>query len=316
MPRSTAASSGAALADQRSRGARAAARGDRRRHHLARVCRVRSPPITRVTEMVAAGQVPAFRSRIAAARDEIGALAARSAVFQACHAAQRGAQQDRERRRAGARPQRQEEIAAEIGRFSAPTSSRLWPSWLQSGDQMLQASAAVSAECRRPCLRPDRGRDHGLDRGVRQCARHRLRRRRAGASVLEIDRQVAQSNAIATKAVGEAERTNATVTGAERGRQPDRRRDSHDQRHRRADQSARAQRHDRGRARRRGRARLRGGRRRGEGSGRADRQGDRGDLRRRSPACSRRRSARSAPSARSSAPSARSAISAARSRRR
>ena len=39
------------------------------------------------------------------------------------------------------------------------------------------------------------------------------------ASVMEIDRQVAQSNAIAEKAVGEAERTNAAVQGA-RARRP------------------------------------------------------------------------------------------------
>ena len=74
------------------------------------------------------------------------------------------------------------------------------------------------------------------------------------ASVNEIDRQVAQSNAIATKAVSEAERTNRGGQRTRRSGQAHRRRGQVDHRYRRADQSAGAQRHHRGRARRRGRA--------------------------------------------------------------
>ena len=58
---------------------------------------------------------------------------------------------------------------------------------------------------------------------------------------------------------------------------PHRRRGRTDQHHRRPDQPAGAQRHHRGGARRRGRSRLRGRGFRGEGAGRADREGDRRD---------------------------------------
>ena len=61
------------------------------------------------------------------------------------------------------------------------------------------------------------------------------------------------------------------------GRKPHRRRGRTDQHHRRADQSAGAECHHRGGPRRRGRPRLRGRGLRGQGAGRADREGDRRD---------------------------------------
>jgi len=67
------------------------------------------------------------------------------------------------------------------------------------------------------------------------------------ASVMEIDRQVAQSNTIAEKAVGEAERTNAAVLELSEAVPAYRRRRQSDHRHCRADQPAGAQRHHRSR---------------------------------------------------------------------
>ena len=113
------------------------------------------------------------------------------------------------------------------------------------------------------------------------------------ASIAEISRQLSQTNTVVSTAVTEAgvdQRADrlARAVGAE-----DRRRGQADPGRRRADQPARAQRHHRGRPRRRGRPRLRGGGVGGEVAGGADRQGDRGDRRRRSPRCRSRPAPRS-----------------------
>ena len=97
------------------------------------------------------------------------------------------------------------------------------------------------------------------------------------ASIGEISRQVQESSRVASEAVGQAQKTNARVSELSKAASPHRRRGRTDQHHRRPDQSAGAQRHHRGGARGRGRPRLCGGRLRGEGAGRADREGDRRD---------------------------------------
>ena len=97
------------------------------------------------------------------------------------------------------------------------------------------------------------------------------------SSVNEISRQVQESARIASEAVEQAQQDQRPRQRTVEGRRADRRRRRTDQHHRRADQSAGAERHHRGGARRRSRPRLRGGRLRGEGAGRADRQGDRRD---------------------------------------
>ena len=117
------------------------------------------------------------------------------------------------------------------------------------------------------------------------CSRWRARPSRLTSSVSEIARQVhrvEQDRVRSGHAGGEDRRAHH---GAVAGGEPHRRRGQADHGDRRADQPARAQRHDRGGARRRSRPRLRGGGFRGEAARVADRQGDRRDLARRSPAC-------------------------------
>ena len=125
------------------------------------------------------------------------------------------------------------------------------------------------------------------------------------SSVNEISRQVQESARMASEAVDQARKTNDRVSELSKAAAPHRRRRRTDQHHRRPDQPAGAQRHHRGGARRRGRPRLCGGRLRGEGAGRADREGHRRDrpADRRHPG--RDPGIRSAPSRKSAAPSRR-----------
>jgi methyl-accepting chemotaxis protein len=162
--------------------------------------------ITRVTEAVAAGDaemaVP-FSER----GDEIGALARSISVFKGAmrhneelnHAVVGDTQQ---------RAQRQEQMSAEIARFSAEVEATL-AELGRISDQMLEASSELSgvaddasAKTARAAASADAS---GNVRDIASAADE------LSASVNEIDRQVAQSNAVATKAVSEAERTNTAV---------------------------------------------------------------------------------------------------------
>ena len=95
------------------------------------------------------------------------------------------------------------------------------------------------------------------------------------SSVNEISRQVQESARMANEAVGQARKHQRSCQRAVEGGKPHRRCRRTDQYHRGPDQSAGAECDHRGRARRRRRPRFRGGGFRGEGAGRADREGDR-----------------------------------------
>jgi methyl-accepting chemotaxis protein len=163
--------------------------------------------ITRVTEQVAANEagvsIP-FSTR----GDEIGALARSIGVFQ------QAMRHNEELNRtviddANARARRQEQMSGEIGRFSADVEATL-SELGRISDQMLAASSQLA---------------HAADDASAKTARAEAASAEASsnvsdiasaadelsASVNEIDRQVAQSNTIATKAVSEVGRTNVAV---------------------------------------------------------------------------------------------------------
>jgi methyl-accepting chemotaxis protein len=163
--------------------------------------------ITRVTEAVAAGDakmaVP-FSER----SDEIGALARSIAVFQ------RAMRHNEELNRAVVgdaemRAQRQEQMSGEIARFSADVEATL-AELGRISDQMLGASSQLAGVADDATAKTARAaaasaEASGNVRDIASAADE------LSASVNEIDRQVAQSNAIATKAVNEAGRTNIAV---------------------------------------------------------------------------------------------------------
>ena len=163
--------------------------------------------ITRVTEAVAAGDasisVP-FSER----SDEIGALARSIGVFQ------RAMRSNEELNRtvrgdAEMRAQRQEQMSNEISRFSAEVEATL-AELGRISDQMLAAStqlagAADAASAKSASAAAASSEASSNVRDIASAADE------LSASVNEIDRQVAQSNAIATKAVNEAGRTNLAV---------------------------------------------------------------------------------------------------------
>ena len=162
--------------------------------------------ITRVTEIVAEGTATAIP--YGARRDEIGALARSIAVFQ--HAMHHNKElSDKVLGDAEARTHRQEKIAAEIERFSVEVETGI-AELGQICDQMLDAStdlagAADSAAQRTAGATTASAEASDNVRDIASAADE------LAASVMEIDRQVGQSNLIAEKAVIEAERTNAAV---------------------------------------------------------------------------------------------------------
>ena len=163
--------------------------------------------ISQLTEDVAAGKagvaVP-FTGR----KDEIGALARSVAVFQEAMRANvdlnRTVVEDAE-----ARSRRQETMSAEISRFSTEVETTL-AELGRISDQMLGASTQLSdvADNAAKITARATAASSEASTNVRDIA---SAADELSASVNEIDRQVAQSNAIASKAVGEAERTNLTV---------------------------------------------------------------------------------------------------------
>jgi methyl-accepting chemotaxis protein len=163
--------------------------------------------ITRVTEAIAAGRaqddVP-YRGR----GDEIGALARSIAVFQ-------GAMRKNEElnrtvlEEAQARNRRQEQMSVEIGRFGSEVEATL-SELGRIADAMLAASGRLSGAADTAASRTAGAAAASSDasENVRDIA---SAADELAASVAEIDRQVVQSTAIATKAVSEAETTNAAV---------------------------------------------------------------------------------------------------------
>ncbi|MET0277174.1 MAG: HAMP domain-containing methyl-accepting chemotaxis protein [Pseudorhodoplanes sp.] len=163
--------------------------------------------VTRVTEQLADGQLDVavpYRGR----HDEIGALATSIAIFQAAmrHNSElnRTVSDDAE-----AKLRRQDNIAVEISRFSQEVEASL-------NELMKMSSRAQSA-----ATELANAVDITLDRTSRATessseATSNVRDIASAAdelamSVQEIERQVAQSNEIAIKAVNEAEATNDTV---------------------------------------------------------------------------------------------------------
>ena len=162
--------------------------------------------ITRVTEEVAEGKAIAipYGSR----RDEIGALSRSIAVFQ--HAMRHNEEMNRVMlAEAEARNHRQEYLSAEIAAFAA-SAERNIAELSAISDQMLDASLQLAEAADRVARRTEGASAASAEAfgNVRDIA---LAADELAASVMEIDRQVAQSNAIAEKAVGEAERTNSAV---------------------------------------------------------------------------------------------------------
>jgi methyl-accepting chemotaxis protein len=215
--------------------------------------------ITHVTAQVAGGDV-ALAVPYGGRRDEIGALARSISVFQ--DAMRRNAELNKTVvLDAQARAQRQEQISAEIARFGTDIEAslfelgRLFDHMLGASSKLTEVADHASAKTAGATAASSEASANVRD--IASAADE------LAVSVTEIDRQVAQSNAIAEKAVGEAARTNKAVKEL-------------DEAAGRADQPAGAQRHHRGGARRRCRPRLCGGGRRSQGALGADREGDRG----------------------------------------
>jgi methyl-accepting chemotaxis protein len=163
--------------------------------------------MTKVTEQVAAGEknvsIP-YSDR----RDEIGALARSIGVFQQAMAhnedLNRTVTDD-----ASGRAHRQEQMSNEISRFSADVEATL-SELGRISDQMLAASTQLATAADDASSKTSRAESASAEASSNvndiASAADEL-----SASVNEIDRQVAQSNAIASKAVSEAGRTNLAV---------------------------------------------------------------------------------------------------------
>ena len=163
--------------------------------------------MTSVTEQVAAGEknvaIP-YKDR----RDEIGALARSIDVFQ--QAMQHNEQLNRTvTDDASTRAHRQEQMSGEIARFSADVEATL-SDLGRISDQMLAASTQLASAADDASSKTSRAESASAEASSNvndiASAADEL-----SASVNEIDRQVAQSNAIASKAVSEAGRTNLAV---------------------------------------------------------------------------------------------------------
>jgi methyl-accepting chemotaxis protein len=163
--------------------------------------------VTRVTEAVAGGDaavtVP-FRDR----PDEIGALARSIAVFQ--DAMRRNVELNKTvLAEADAKVQRQEQIAADTARFGTDIEAslskldRLFQQMLSASS--LLADAADLASDKTGSAATASGEASANVRDIAAAAEE------LAVAVAEINRQVVQSNAIATKAVGEAARTSDSV---------------------------------------------------------------------------------------------------------
>jgi methyl-accepting chemotaxis protein len=163
--------------------------------------------ITRVTEAVATGDtstaVP-FGLR----RDEIGALARSIGVFQG--AMRKNAElNDTVAADADTRARQQKQMTDEIKRFSAEIEATL-AELGRISDQMLAASTQLAAAADGATAKTARAAAASSE-ALSNVSDIASAADELSVSVIEIDRQVAQSNSIAVKAVVEAERTNVAV---------------------------------------------------------------------------------------------------------
>ena len=177
--------------------------------------------ITGVTEAVAAGDtataVPFTRRR-----DEIGALARSIGVFQ--NAMRKNEELNRTvADDADTRARQQKRMSDEITRFSAEVEATL-AELGRISDQMLAASTQLAGAADGAAAKTARAAAASTEASanVRDIA---SAADELSMSVIEIDRQVAQSNSIAVKAVAEAERTNVAVKELDEAASPHRRRD-------------------------------------------------------------------------------------------
>src|SRR5215467_1586181 len=164
--------------------------------------------ITRVTEAVAAGQsevkVPYLKRG-----DEVGALARSIAVFQ--DAMRHNKELNRTVVDEGQeRAARQEVVAAEIGRFSDDVETTL-AELATISNQMRTASDVLTAAADKASERTAgaTAASNDASANVRDIA---SATEELSISVNEIERQIAQSHAVAAKAVEEAESTNVAVS--------------------------------------------------------------------------------------------------------
>jgi methyl-accepting chemotaxis protein len=163
--------------------------------------------ITRITQAVAAGNVERIVP-YGERSDEVGALARAIEVFQ--HTMRKNQELNGTvRDDARSRVRRQEDMALEIARFGAEVEATL-SELGRISDQMLAASGHLSGAADNAATRTNSAASASAEASanVRDIA---SAADELAASVTEIDRQVAQSNAIAGKAVGEAELTNTMV---------------------------------------------------------------------------------------------------------
>jgi methyl-accepting chemotaxis protein len=174
------------------------------------ISRAIARPLKQITariQAVAAGDLGGVVAHLAR-RDEIGALARSIGVFQETMG------KNKELNRtvladAEARARRQEDVAREISRFGAEVEATL-AELGRISDQMLAASGRLTGAADNASTRTNSAASASADASanVRDIA---SAADELAASVTEIDRQVAQSNAIAGKAVSEAEWTNTMV---------------------------------------------------------------------------------------------------------
>jgi methyl-accepting chemotaxis protein len=167
-------------------------------------------PLAAVTEVTAAvargGEVRSVPYSDRA--DEIGALARSIAVFQ--DAMRRNVDLNKTvLSDAEARTRRQDEIAAEIARFGTEIEAslselgRLFEHMLAASSQLTEVADLASAKTSGAAMASNEA--FANVRDIASAAEE------LAVSVTEIDRQVVQSNAIATKAIGEAARSNDAV---------------------------------------------------------------------------------------------------------
>jgi methyl-accepting chemotaxis protein len=163
--------------------------------------------ITKITEEVAAGDSQTVVPH-ADRGDEIGALARSIAVFQ--DAMRRNEELSRlVIDDAQSRADRQERISSEIVRFGSDVETTI-ADLTRIAEAMLAASTQLSGAAENASERTAGAATASADASanVRDIA---SAADELAASVLEIDRQVSQSNAIAARAVSDTERTNAAV---------------------------------------------------------------------------------------------------------
>jgi methyl-accepting chemotaxis protein len=162
--------------------------------------------ITRVTQQVAEGQ--AVPVPYGPRRDEIGALSRSISVFQ--HAMLHNTELNKQVvKDAEARGQRQERLSAEMAAFAASIDRNIGE--LSGISDLVLESAEHLAQAADRATRRTAGATAASTEASSNVRDIASAADELAASVMEIDRQVAQSNAIAEKAVGEAERTNAAV---------------------------------------------------------------------------------------------------------